>query len=142
MVATPHQGPYQRLGGAEGVRRLVETFYDIVETEPEGAPLRIMHNQGNGLAHAREAQFMFLSGFLGGPQLYVEQFHHSNVKQMHAHLEIGEVEADSWLACMEKALARTADEETRQSLMQTFTRVAKALRNQRSADNPLRVTSA
>ena len=101
-----------------------------------------MHNQGNGLAHAREAQFMFLSGFLGGPQLYVEQFHHSNVKQMHAHLEIGEVEADSWLACMEKALARTADEETRQSLMQTFTRVAKALRNQRSADNPLRVTSA
>ena len=41
---------------------------------------------------------MFLSGFLGGPQLYVEQFHHSNVKQMHAHLEIGAV--GGWLLAL------------------------------------------
>lgn len=85
---------------------------------------------------------MFLSGFLGGPQLYVEQFRHSNVRQMHNHLAIGEVEAQSWLQCMEKALERTADEDTRRLLMQTFTRVANALRNQPAADNPLRVTSA
>ncbi len=72
MAPTPFRVPYERIGGETGVRRLVETFYDLVESEPEGAPLRIMHNQGNGLAHAREAQFMFLSGFLGWPQLYVE----------------------------------------------------------------------
>lgn len=141
-ATTPYQTPYDRIGGEEGVRRLVKVFYDLVETEPEGAPLRIMHNEGNGLAHAREAQFMFLSGFLGGPQLYVEQFRHSNVRQMHSHLSIGEVEAQSWLACMDKALARTADEDTRAMLMQTFRRVAGALRNRPAADNPLRVTSA
>lgn len=143
MVTTPFRTPYDRLGGEAGVRRLVETFYDLVESEPEGAPLRVMHNQGNGLAHAREAQFMFLSGFLGGPQLYVEQFHHSNVKQMHAHLQIGAVEAESWLSCMEKALERTADEDTRRQLMQTFTRVANALKNRAAGEeNPFRVTSA
>ena len=68
-MTSPTQTPYDRIGGADGVRQLVKAFYDLVETEPEGAPLRVMHNQGNGLAHAREAQFMFLSGFLGGPQL-------------------------------------------------------------------------
>jgi hemoglobin len=132
MAATPFQTPYERIGGEAGVRQLVRTFYDLVEAEPEGAPLRIMHNEGNGLAHAREAQFMFLSGFLGGPQLYVEQFRHSNVKQMHAHLAIGEVEAQSWLSCMAKALERTTDEDTAAALMQTFTRVAQALKNRLS----------
>lgn len=134
---------YDRVGGEDGVRRLVKIFYDIVETEPEGAPLRIMHNEGNGLAHAREAQFMFLSGFLGGPQLYVEQFRHSNVRKIHEHLLVGAVEAHSWLICMEKALEKTADEDTRRLLMQTFTRVAQALKNRPDgAENPLRVTSA
>lgn len=134
---------YERIGGEAGVRTLVRTFYDIVETEPEGEPLRVMHNEGNGLAHAREAQFLFLSGFLGGPQLYVEQFRHSNVRKIHEHLSVGTLEADSWLACMDKALAKTADEDTRRDLMQTFTRVAQALKNRpEGAGNPFRVTSA
>ncbi|WP_421696218.1 group II truncated hemoglobin [Aestuariivirga sp.] len=133
---------YEQMGGETGVRRLVETFYDIVESEPEGEPLRVMHNEGNGLRHAREAQFLFLSGFLGGPQLYVEQFHHSNVKQVHAHLKIGAVEAQSWLSCMDKALTQTADEETRRRLMQNFTRVAEALRTTpASVQNPLKAIS-
>ena len=129
MATTPFQTPYEIIGGEAGVRLLVKTFYDLVETEPEGEPLRVMHNEGNGLAHAREAQFMFLSGFLGGPQLYVEQFRHSNVKQMHAHLAISEVEAQSWLSCMEKALGKVTDEENAAVLMKTFTRVAHALKN-------------
>ena len=122
--------PYDRLGGADGVQRLVETFYDIVESAPEGAPLRVLHDKGSGLAHAREAQFLFLSGFLGGPQLYVEQFHHSNVKQMHAHLRIGPLEAEAWLTCMERALHRTADAHTAQQLMQNFTRVVQVLQEE------------
>lgn len=142
MATTPFLTPYERIGGEAGVRQLVKTFYDLVETEPEGEPLRVMHNEGNGLAHAREAQFMFLSGFLGGPQLYVEQFRHSNVRQMHGHLAVGEVEAQSWLSCMEKALARTTDSETAGVLMKTFTRVALALRNRPGEGGPPPVASA
>ena len=40
-ASTPYQTPYERIGGEEGVRRLVKVFYDLVETEPEGAPLYI-----------------------------------------------------------------------------------------------------
>ena len=141
-MAAELQSPYQRLGGEAGVRLLVNTFYDLVESRPEGQPLRVMHNEGSGLAHVRETQFMFLSGFLGGPQLYVEQFHHANVRQMHAHLAIGEAEAQSWLACMDMALQEVADEDTHRLLMTHFTRVANALKTKPPDAGPLRVTSA
>jgi hemoglobin len=123
--------PYQMIGGEAGVEQLVKTFYDIVESDPAGASLMVMHNQGHGLAHAREAQFEFLSGFLGGPQLYLERHRHSNVRRMHAHLSIGTAERDSWLICMEKALtAINANPETRSLLMGHFSRVAETLRTQ------------
>ena len=121
--------PYRMIGGEAGVEQLVNTFYDIVASDPAGVSLVAKHNQGHGLAHAREAQFEFLSGFLGGPQLYLERHRHSNVRKMHAHLSIGTAERDSWLVCMEKALtAVNADPETHHLLMSHFRRVAEALR--------------
>jgi hemoglobin len=123
------KSPYHLIGGEAGVEELVKTFYDIVEGDPAGAPLLAMHNRGHGLAHAREAQFEFLSGFLGGPQLYLERHRHSNVRRMHAHLAIGMAERDAWLTCMDKALtAVDADAETRNLLMSHFSRVADVLR--------------
>ena len=123
------QSPYQMIGEEAGLEQLVKTFYDIVECDPAGASLLAMHNHGHGLAHAREAQFEFLSGFLGGPQLYLEHYRHSNVRRMHAHLSIGTAERDSWLICMDRALtAVNADPETYRLLMSHFSRVAEALR--------------
>lgn len=120
---------YARLGGDEGVRRLVKIFYDTVESAPEGAPLIVMHNQGNGLAHARVAQAEFLSGFFGGPQLYVEHHGHSNVKTIHEHLKIGSVERDSWVDCMDIALGKFgAEPQLHSQIMAHFRRVAEALR--------------
>lgn len=119
-----------RSGGDAGVRRLVETFYNIVEDDTDGAPLVAMHNRGHGLVHAREAQFAFLTDFLGGPQLYFEAHRHANVKRMHAHLKIGTLERDAWLKCMNKALtAIGSSQELHDLLMNHFTRVAETLRN-------------
>jgi hemoglobin len=79
------KSPYLMIGGEAGVEQLVKTFYDIVESDPMAASLMAMHNRGHGLAHASQAQFEFLSGFLGGPQLYLERHRHSNVRRMHAY---------------------------------------------------------
>lgn len=130
MAESPVQTPYEKLGGEAGVRRLVKTFYDIVESDPAGVPLMDMHNLGHGLAHARQAQFEFLSGFFGGPQLYVELHGHSNVRKMHEHLAVTGVERDSWLICMEKALtAHGLDDNNYRLFINHFTRVANALVN-------------
>lgn len=128
MVEISSHSPYSLLGGEQAVRDLVRVFYDLVEATPEGAPLMVLHNQGSGLAHARDAQFDFLSGFLGGPQLYIERYGHSNVRQMHAHLQIGKNERDAWLICMDKALTmQGVDENLHARLMSHFTRIADVL---------------
>ena len=121
---------YQELGGEEGVRRLVETFYDIVEREEPGEHLHLLHRRGHGVAHSRDEQFAFLSGFLGGPRLYVERHGHSNVRHMHAHVEIGPEARDAWLTCMRLAMERVGlSDDLRTRLDQHFTRVATQLRN-------------
>jgi hemoglobin len=121
---------YDLVGGAEGINRLVETFYDIVETEPEGAPLHILHLRGHGVAHSRIEQFLFLSGFFGGPQLYLERHGHANVRQMHAHVEITPEARDAWLACMSMAIDKVGlRSELKAQMMAPFTRVANVLVN-------------
>lgn len=121
---------YDRIGGEEAVRQLVETFYDIVEKEPEGTALNVLHLRGMGVAHSRIEQFNFLSGFLGGPGLYVEKHGHSNVRNMHEHVEIGPEARDAWLKCMALAMDRLGVEpDLKDGIMTHFTRVATALRN-------------
>ncbi len=121
---------YDLIGGEAGVRRLVEVFYDIVEKEPEGEALNILHLRGMGVAHSRIEQFHFLSGFLGGPRLYVEKHGHSNVRTMHEHVEIGPQARDAWLKCMDIAIDRCGiAPDVKAGMMGHFTRVAVALRN-------------
>ncbi|TXH32257.1 MAG: globin [Rhodospirillaceae bacterium] len=131
MTVSATTSLYNLVGGAEGVHRLVETFYDIVEKEPEGQVLHVLHLRGNGVAHSRVEQFDFLSGFLGGPRLYVDRHGHSDVREMHTHVEIGTEAHDAWLHCMDIAIDRVglaADVKGR--LMGHFRRVAAMLKNQ------------
>ena len=46
--------------GAENIRKLVETFYDIMDSDPKAQPIRAMHQAD--LTSAREKLFIFLTG--------------------------------------------------------------------------------
>lgn len=121
---------YTRVGGEEGLRKLIETFYDIIEFEPEGRALKMLHLRGHGVAHSRIEQFKFLSDFLGGPKLYREQHGHSDVRQMHVHVVIDRQAHDDWLNCMTIAIDRVGlDQEVGAQLMQHFRVVAAKLQN-------------
>ena len=121
---------YQRVGGEDGVRRLVEAFYDLVETHPAGAPVNLLQLRGHGVAHARIDQFKFLSGFFGGPKLYAETYGHSNVRQIHAHVEIDAAAKDSWLTCMDMALDQVGLETAlKREIMASFTVISEKLVN-------------
>ncbi|MDF3416455.1 group II truncated hemoglobin [Sulfitobacter sp. M57] len=93
-----------QIGGEEALRTLVEHFYDLVETVPEGRRINSLHLQHHGMAHTRVEQFNFLSGFMGGRQYYLEKHRHMNVKEIHAHIPIQTCDAENWLAIMDKAL--------------------------------------
>ncbi len=94
------------IGGETALRHLVEDFYDLIEILPEGEVLRKHHLRGHGLAHVRQEQFNFLSGFLGGRRYYEEKHGHMDVRRMHAHVPISLQDAEDWLSCMDQALAR------------------------------------
>lgn len=94
--------PFDSLGGIDRVRALVDTFYDHMDRDPAFAGIRALHKPD--LSEARDKLFMFLCGWMGGPQLYVERFGHPRLRARHAPFPIGDGERDQWLACMAKAM--------------------------------------
>ena len=121
--------PYARLGGEAAVRALVDHFYDLMDLEPEYAQLRAVH--GTDLAGARDKLFWFLSGWLGGPSLYIERFGHPRLRARHLPFAIGTVERDQWMACMNQAMVETGiDEDLRLRLVQAFFQTADWMVNQ------------
>ena len=129
--------PYARLGGAEAVRALVDRFYDLMDLEAAYADLRRVH--GSDLGAARDKLTWFLSGWLGGPDLYIERFGHPRLRARHLPFSIGAVERDQWLACMNQAMREQGvDEELRVRLLQAFFQTADWLVNQ---EVPVRRTS-
>lgn len=137
MNPIPRAGPqggtgtlYERIGGEAGVRRLVEAFYDLIETHPAGEPVKLLQLRGHGIAHARIDQVNFLSGFFGGPKLYAEKYGHSNVRHIHAHVEIDEAARDAWLTCMAMAFDQVgAESALKQEIMHNFTVISNLLVN-------------
>ena len=93
---------YEMIGGEIGLRSLVDRFYDLMETSPEAETIRAFH--AKSLKQSREKLFLFLSGWSGGPQLYVERFGHPRLRMRHMPFPIGKIERDEWLWCMNKAL--------------------------------------
>ncbi len=121
---------FTRLGGEEGVRALVERFYDLIEQDEAAQPLHQLHLQGAGVAHSRAEQFNYLCGFLGGPQHYVMRHGHSRLREIHQHVPIGPEMRDLWLACMEKAIAqRGILPDLAAQLMRHFAVAAETSRN-------------
>lgn len=120
------------LGGEAALRRLVNRFYDLVESDPQGARLLSLHFRGHGITHVREEQVAFLSGFLGGRRLYEERHGHADVRQMHAHVPIRVGDAEDWLALMDRAIADCGLTGAHVDRMRAaFRRVALALVNDR-----------
>jgi len=122
------QTHYERLGGEAVVRNLVDRFYDLMDQQPEYYGIRKLHPQE--LSGSRQKLFMFLSGWLGGPQLYVESFGHPMLRARHLPFPIGIAEHDQWLGCMQQAMLELEIEERlRKELAQAFTKTADHMRN-------------
>lgn len=97
--------PYEAIGGEAGVRALVDRFYDLMEALPEARAARAIHPPE--LDRAREKLFLYLTGWLGGPPLYVERFGHPMLRRRHFVAPIGPAEIEAWLLCFRRAFAET-----------------------------------
>lgn len=98
----PQRRLYDLLDGEAGVRALVDRFYDLMDLEPAFAGIRAMHPPS--LDGSRDKLFWFLSGWTGGPNLFIERFGHPRLRARHLPYAIGNSERDQWMQCMDMAM--------------------------------------
>jgi hemoglobin len=103
-------------------------FYQLMDTLPEAYGIRKLHQPD--LGSAEEKLFMFLCGWLGGPQLYVEKYGHPRLRARHLPFAIASEEAGQWMLCMRTAMAEViADEALRAGLDKSLNDLAYHMRN-------------
>ena len=120
---------FDLLGADDGIRRLVDRFYDLMDSAPEAVHVRALH--AASLKVSREKLRLFLTGWTGGPPVYVERFGHPRLRMRHFPFAIGARERDEWLWCMDRALAQhPMPDELRASLQQRLHELADHMRNQ------------
>lgn len=120
--------PYHRLGGESAVRQLVDRFYDLMSQLPEAKTVRDLHP--GDLTVSRDKLFKFLSGWLGGPPLYIEEFGHPRLRARHLSFVIGKAERDTWMLCMTQAMQEfDIDELMKSHLLQQLGNTATFMMN-------------
>lgn len=106
---TPQVTPYQLIGGEEATRRLANRFYDIMATAPEAAELYAIHPLP--LDVIRQKFYEFLSGWLGGPALFEQQYGHPRLRARHLPFPVSPKLRDQWMFCMNVALAEVVTDK-------------------------------
>jgi hemoglobin len=125
--------PYELLGGESGIRRIVDRFYDLMDSAPEARNVRALH--ARSLKSSRDKLHLFLTGWTGGPQVYVEKFGHPRLRMRHFPFAIGPRERDEWLWCMDHALIEhEMPEGLRAHLRDRLHALADHMRNQEERD--------
>ena len=119
---------YEVLGGEDAIRRLVDRFYELMDTDERFTVIRAMHQVD--LSSMRLSLFEFLSGWLGGPPLYVERHGSPCLTGAHAPYTIDQEARDLWVACMVRSMADVGVEEKyRELLVPAFEGMADMMRN-------------
>ena len=123
--------PYEAIGGADAIRALVETFYDVMsEREPALARLHACTADGKVDRGSRDRFALFLIGWLGGPDDYVQQHGHPRLRMRHMRVEVNLAMRDAWLRCMQAAMdAKGITGDVREFLDARFAEVADFMRN-------------
>jgi hemoglobin len=112
---------YKAAGALEGLTKLVDDFYNFMDSLPEAKVIRDMHK--SDLTESRLKLAYFLSAWLGGPKLYSENFGSINIPQAHKHLTIGHGESDAWILCMQRAVNLQPYEDDFKSYLITQLRI-------------------
>ncbi len=125
------KSPYELLGGAPKIAALVDTFYTVMsEREPALAKLHACDADGKVDRGSRDRFALFLIGWLGGPDTYVEQHGHPRLRMRHGRVAVNLEMRDAWLRAMQVAMDQHGiSGEVRAFLDSRFAEVADFMRN-------------
>ncbi|MFF2319590.1 globin [Agrobacterium sp. NPDC058088] len=120
---------YEAIGGDATVKALTRRFYELMDTLPEAARCRAIHPAD---LSGSEAKFYdYLTGYLGGPPVYVEKHGHPMLRRRHFVAPIGPAERDEWLLCFRRAMDETIENvKLREIIWAPVERLAFHMQNQ------------
>jgi len=127
-TADPAPTPFQRIGGQPAVDRIIDAFYDRMDTLPEAAIIRALHP--HDLSGTRSVLKKYLAEWLGGPPAYSQERGHPRLRARHLPFSIGDEERDAWMFCMRGAMEEVVTErEAREWILLKLAQVADWMRN-------------
>lgn len=125
----PH---FERIGGEAAITRLVDAFYRAMDTLPQAATIRAMHEPD--LRATKAVLVKYLCEWMGGPKLYTPERGGPMLRRRHQPFAIDEAARDAWMLCMRTALADVCpDDGLRQELDAAFYKIADFIRNTEEA---------
>jgi hemoglobin len=119
---------FELVGGQAAVDRIVESFYQRMDTLPEAQAIRAMHPPD--LSHTKTVLKKYLAEWLGGPARYSSERGHPRLRMRHLPFRIGVAERDAWMTCMTGALEEiVGSARLREVLLQQLFKTADWMRN-------------
>src|SRR5699024_8083673 len=97
---------YDAIGGQEAVDKIIDALYTHIGQHPDLIPIFPVD-----LTESARKQRLFITQFLGGPNLYMQERGHPMLKSRHMEFVITPTRRDAWLSCMDKALDEANIEE-------------------------------
>jgi len=124
----PNATAFEQIGGQVAVDRIIDSFYDRMDTLPEARLIRVMHPED--LASTRAVLKRYLAEWLGGPRAYSQERGHPRLRARHLPFSIGDEERDAWMLCMRGAVEDViTDVAIREWLLEKLAGVASWMRN-------------
>ena len=123
---------FNEIGGEVVINKLVDDFYQIMSHDPNAKECFETH-AGRDINDSAQKLKAFLSGWTGGPQLYLEKYGHPRLRMRHFPFKIGKREGEQWLYCMNETLKlSTISQSLQLQLMEAFKNVVQMLTEGRS----------
>ena len=122
------QLPFDRIGGREPIARMVNRFYDLMESELDFAELRAMH--APDLTPMRESLTDFLMAWMGGPRDWFEKRPGACIMSAHRALDgMNFAVATQWVLAMQQAAKETipGDPDFVDSMVSAFASMSKGM---------------
>ncbi|MBB1269734.1 group II truncated hemoglobin [Shewanella sp. SR44-3] len=120
---------YDLIGGDKVIKAIAHEFYQQMQTRQDTQALLAIHRAP--IAESEQKLYEFLSGWLGGPQLYQQKYGHPALRARHMPFAIDASMRDQWLSCMHSAIEKHIKKpEHRQAIIQAISTLADHMRNQ------------
>ncbi|MGJ3240497.1 MAG: globin [Anaerolineae bacterium] len=106
---------YERIGGDQTIRQLVDIFYAKVEAD---ATLRTIFPED--LEPGKRWQYLFLVQYWGGPQTYAAERGHPRLRMRHSPYPITTDLRDRWVQYMHEAIDEVGIEDPMRTIMREY----------------------